>query len=287
MMTILPVVYLLFGVILGKTKLNIKTIASKLLTQYVIPLVIIWNITIHFDQMAGVILVAIGVMTGMFLFQKKRGKDSVRSLCFCYLNIGWLGLPIAHSLLGDDAARFMLAAYIGSSIFGNSIGASFLTKEAYSFKKVLITPAVVALLIGGALIPVHSYVEEYALPIYQACKFLMSFLGMMILGIWLSETKLDRTDTLVYVKSYFSRTFILGLLLAIGASATYLLGGSGVTVQLPWLFLICLLPPAANIIVLETSFLGAGTSAARISFETIISLIFIALYGLTLFSLPS
>lgn len=55
--------------------------------------------------------------------------------------------------------------------------------------------------------------------------------------------------------------------------------------QLPWLFLICLLPPDANILVLETSYLGTGTSAARIAVETMASIVVIAAYGIVVHSL--
>ncbi|WP_234480085.1 hypothetical protein [Erwinia sp. S38] len=45
------------------------------------------------------------------------------------------------------------------------------------------------------------------------------------------------------------------------------------------LYLFCLLPPAANIIVLETHYLGTGRSAKAISCGTCISIVAIAIYA--------
>ena len=120
---------------------------------------------------------------------------------------------------------------------------------------------------------------------YLVSKFLMSFLGMMILGIWLSETSLKKSDVLAYTKSYAFRILILTTVVLVVFGISQISNSEIVYQQLPWLFLICLLPPAANIIVLETSYLGTGTSAARISVETMVSIVVIAAYGIVVHSL--
>lgn len=280
MATLLPFIYLLVGILIGKRQLNVKTFSSLVLTKIVIPLIIIWNISLHLEEMAWVIALTMVSMLAIFACRHWMGKDAIRSLCFCYLNIGWLGLPIAHTLLGDEAARFVLAAYIGSSIVGNSIGANYLKKEAFSILKILSSPPVIALLIGCLLIPVGSDIEVYGYNVYVVSKFLMSFLGMMILGIWLSETSLKKSDVLAYTKSYAFRIVILSTVVLVVFGISQISNSEIVHQQLPWLFLICLLPPAANIIVLETSYLGTGTSAARISVETMVSIVVIAAYGI-------
>ncbi|CAH7135515.1 hypothetical protein VCHA49P379_230003 [Vibrio chagasii] len=48
---------------------------------------------------------------------------------------------------------------------------------------------------------------------------------------------------------------------------------------LAWIFLICLLPPTASIIVIETSYLGIGTTAARTYIETISGIVMIGVYS--------
>ncbi|PIJ48091.1 hypothetical protein BL250_17405 [Erwinia sp. OLTSP20] len=50
------------------------------------------------------------------------------------------------------------------------------------------------------------------------------------------------------------------------------------------LYLICLLPPAANIIVPETHYPGSGHSAKIITGETCLSLLAISLFAIAIFS---
>ncbi|EAP93710.1 hypothetical protein [Vibrio splendidus] len=285
MVILLPFVYLLVGILVGKNQLKVKTFSSFVLTKMVIPLIIIWNISLHSEEMVWVIALAMISMLSIFFFRHWMEKNVINNLCFCYLNIGWLGLPIAHALLGDTAARFVLGAYIGSSIIGNSIGANYLKKEVLSIKNILTSPPVIALIIGCLLIPVERDIEVFGYHIYILSKFLMSFLGMMILGIWLSETSLDKSDFLVYAKSYAFRILMLSTIVLVAFGISQILNSEVVHQQLPWLFLICLLPPAANIIVLETSYLGTGTTAARISVETIVSIVVIVVYGIVIHSL--
>ncbi|MER2495999.1 permease [Vibrio neptunius] len=285
MATLLPFIYLLVGFLVGKGQLNVKKFSSLVLTKLVIPVIIIWNISLHSEEMIGVIALTMMSMLAIFACRHWMGKDAIRSLCFCYLNIGWLGLPIAHALLGDEAARFMLAAYIGSSIVGNSIGANYLKKETFSILKVLASPPVIALLIGGLLIPVGRGIEVHGHTLYVVSKFLMSFLGMMILGIWLAETSLKKSDVLLYTRTYVLRIVTLSAMVLVVFGISQIANSEMLYHQLPWLLLICLLPPAANIIVLETSYLGTGTSAARISVETMVSIVVIAVYAIVLRSL--
>lgn len=285
MITLLPFLYLIIGFVVGKSSVNIKKISSLILTKFVIPLVIIWNVSLYIEQMVWVIGITILVMLVIFFIQDFFCKNSIKSLCSCYLNIGWLGLPISQALLGEDAARFVLAAYIGSSIFGNSLGSNFLTNEKISIIKVLSSPPVVALSIGCLLIPYGSFIETYAYYIYFVCKILMSFLGMMILGIWLSEVNLSLSDFSRYTITYFNRIFIFYILVVIAMSLSHIFGFEVLYHQLSWLFLICLLPPAANIIVLETYYLGTGSSAVRISIETIVSILSISIYGMIIYSI--
>ncbi|ECQ0328475.1 permease, partial [Salmonella enterica] len=49
------------------------------------------------------------------------------------------------------------------------------------------------------------------------------------------------------------------------------------------LYLFCFLPPAANIIVLETHYMGTGRSARTISCGTCISIIAITIYSVVIF----
>lgn len=91
-------------------------------------------------------------------------QKPIRNLCYFYLNIGWLGVPVATSLFGNGTASLFIAAYIGSTIFGNSVGLNMLG-HGISFRerclKLLKSPTVIVVIVGIALIPVGDNIAQY------------------------------------------------------------------------------------------------------------------------------
>ncbi|WP_038906629.1 AEC family transporter [Dickeya oryzae] len=277
-----PLLYLLMGFIAGHTPLEIKGRASALLTKFVIPLVIIFNIATH---RAGVFVIMLGmiVMMGvMLLVSRLQTRDPVQNLCFCYLNIGWLGLPVAGSLFGDGAAMVIIAAYVGSSLFGNSIGVGLMAQGQCwqtRLRQTLQAPPVWALAVGLATMPLAPQLEVYGKSAYDVLKFLMSFLGMAILGIWLSTTTIRATDFRQALWPFACRAGVFFILVSALIALCEPLGISLVTENKPTLYLLCLLPPAANIIVLETHYLKSGRSTSLIACGTCLSIVAIGVYA--------
>lgn len=282
MTMLLPLAYLLLGWLCGKTHWNVKTPASWLLTRFIIPLVIIYNLSTHFSSMAGIIVVTALAMVLMLMLARWLWGDAVKALCFAYLNIGWLGLPIASALFGNEAAAIIIAAYVGSSLVGNSLGASMLASDAFSLRKIIQTPPAIALAIGILLIPVGPWITQHVDGIYQLAKFLMSFLGMAVLGIWLAKTPLNRGNIGVELKAFLQRAATVFVLVSLLYACARIGHFALITDNAAVLYLFCLLPPAANIIVLETHYLGTGRSASMITCGTCISLVAIALYSLAI-----
>ncbi|HEZ3754890.1 TPA: permease, partial [Neisseria meningitidis] len=194
----LPLVYLFIGILIGKTPFRkIKGTFSVILSRWIIPFVIVYNITTYRDGMQYVMLWMIISMGLIILIGKRVDKDPVWNLCLCYLNIGWLGLPIVATLFGDEAAQVLISAYVGSSLFGNSVGVGLLLNNSNfisGLKKTLKSPPVVALVIGVSGIPLGHFVADYFGEVYFFSKMAMGILGMVILGIWLAEIKLNLND---------------------------------------------------------------------------------------------
>jgi len=274
-----PLLYLIMGWFIGKTTLDIKTVASWWLTKVIIPFVIVFNIATHFNAMGTVIIATAISMLIMLYIGRRMTNDPVMNLCFSYLNIGWLGLPVASALFGNGAALIVVAAYVGSSIVGNSVGAGLLSGNGFNLSKIVRTPPVLALLAGILLIPFSQQIAQACDEMYAAAKFLMSFLGMAILGIWLAKSKINAADFRLEVAPFIQRSGVLFLLISLLLLLARLCHQSLITDNAATLYLFCLLPPAANIIVLETHYLGSGRSARAISCGTCISIIAIALYA--------
>ncbi|AXE32644.1 permease [Chromobacterium phragmitis] len=276
-----PLLYLLMGLGLGRTSFEIKGRASALLTKLVIPLVIIYNIATHrpgvFAVMAGMMV----MMISLLLLSRIKTRDPVHNLCFSYLNIGWLGMPIASTLFGDGAAMVFIAAYVGSSLLGNSVGVGLMAQGSNLKTRMLETlkaPPVWALLVGVGCIPFGPQLEAHARPVYEVLKFLMSFLGMSILGIWLSATRLKMADFSQALKISILRAAAIAALVCLFIMLCRSLDIRLVLENQAALYMMCLLPPAANIIVLETHYMKSGRSASLIACGTCISIAAIGAY---------
>ncbi|MBD2813433.1 permease [Xenorhabdus sp. Flor] len=275
----LPLFYLLIGWLIGKTSWDIKVAISGLLTKFIIPIVIIFNISTHFNSMGGIIIVTALSMISLLGISRIFSRDPVTNLCFSYLNIGWLGLPVASTLFGDEASMIVISAYVGSSIIGNSIGAGLLSGRATDLKSIFKTPPIIALCIGIVLIPFEDEVQYVGEDIYKVAKFLMSFIGMAILGIWLSKIKISIQDFRNEISVFLVRSGVIAGLVTLLLFISFICDNKLITNNFSTLYLFCLLPPAANIIVLETRYLDSGRSARSISCGTCISIISIAIYA--------
>lgn len=276
-----PLFYLVAGFGLGQVPFDIKGRASALLTKIVIPTVIIFNIATHKSGVFAIMLGIIAMMSLMILISRLVTRDPVQMLCYCYLNIGWLGLPIATTLFGDEAAMVIVAAYVGSSLFGNSVGVGLMIHGQdwkTRLRQTLKAPPVWALLIGLAGIPFGAQIEHYARPAYDVLKFLMGFLGMAILGIWLSASSVKAADFKQALRPFLARLISIAVLISVFIAICQYFGVGLVTRNVPVLYLISLLPPAANIIVLETHYMKSGRSATTIACGTCFSIVAIALY---------
>lgn len=282
MMIFLPVVYMLAGWGLGRMGIDGRRLASMLLSRYAIPVVIIWNVATQFTLMGITLSLSIAVMGVVYMASQYFSRDPVQRLCFCYLNIGWLGLPIGTLLFGTEAATLMIAAYVGSSIFGNTLGTRILSNDNTNIKRLITSPPILSVAIGIALIPFHTLLTHYALFIYTTAKLAMSILGMAVLGLWLSNTQLCLSDVYKSIWPTLRRILIWAVIVTATALALHSMGVILTEPQWETLYLICLLPPAANIIVLETHYAGTGRSAITILCSTLISLALIMMYGGTM-----
>jgi predicted permease len=125
-------------------------------------------------------------------------------------------------------------------------------------KKVVFSPPVIALIISAILrlLQVQNFQEpSWVLHLYQFAKVGMVFTGMCVLGMWLRHTKVEKADLWHSVRVMLPK-------LMFGA-------------------IICsCLPPAANIVALETHYQGTGYSARYIAAGTIVSIVVILIFGL-------
>lgn len=286
MVLILPLLSFLIGYWGVQYLKPVRPVLAALLARVLIPVLIIYNMV--FYKAGSLWLMGFSIFSSIVLFSLFYyfAKDKLRALCFSYLNGVWLGLPFALAVFGTDAMSTMIALYIGGSLFGNvsAVIAVSQTRQDWTFilKNVLQSPPVIALSIAGVLsFWDFSHYEFH--PIlqwaYAANKFLVTFAGMCILGMWLRHVRIQLRDlkrSLVLISGRF--IFALGL-----AGIAYIfLPIPHQLLTYSVMMMYFLLPPAANIVALETHYQGTGHSAKYIASGTIASAILIGIYGLVL-----
>ena len=304
---ILPLLYL--GVGFGLATLlpehwgnHLKESASALLTCWIIPTVIVYIVATSRPEL---FFMAASTMVLMALLVRCSGfftNDPVQRLALVYLNAGIFGIPVVASFWGEEAVRLYVGAYIGNSVMGNILGTSLMRRETNTdglttsrtkptqkaavsavLRSLLTNRPIVAVAIGLICMPTGPFLNTHAAGIYRLITWVFSFVGLMVLGMWLSTARLHRTDlkqalgwavlrvVLVSVYSVGILTAAYWMHMHTGVHLDQLLAHPQV------LFILGVLPPAANIVILETHYRHEGTAAPVIAAGAVVSLGMIAL----------
>ena len=304
---ILPVLYL--GVGFGLATLlpehwgnHLKESASALLTCWIIPTVIVYIVATSRPEL---FFMAASTMVLMALLVRCSGfftNDPVQRLALVYLNAGIFGIPVVASFWGEEAVRLYVGAYIGNSVMGNILGTSLMRRETNTdglttsrtkptqkaavsavLRSLLTNRPIVAVAIGLICMPTGPFLNTHAAGIYRLITWVFSFVGLMVLGMWLSTARLHRTDLKqalgwAVLRVVLVSVYSVGILTAAywmhthtGVHLDQLLAHPQV------LFILGVLPPAANIVILETHYRHEGTAAPVIAAGAVVSLGMIAL----------
>ena len=309
---ILPLIYL--GVGFGLATLlpehwgnRLKESASALLTHWIIPTVIVYIVAtsrpeLFFMAASTMVLMALLVRCAAFFT-----NDPVQRLALVYLNAGIFGIPVVASFWGEEAVRLYVGAYIGNSVMGNILGTSLMRRETNTdglttsrakptrkavthkaavgavLRSLLTNRPIIAVAIGLICLPAGPFLNTHAAGIYRLITWVFSFVGLMVLGMWLSTARLHRTDLTQALRWAVLRVVLVSVYsVGILTAAHWMHTHTGVHLdQLlahpQVLFILGVLPPAANIVILETHYRHEGTAAPIIASGAVVSLGMIAL----------
>ena len=287
---LLPLGAFIFGLFIAQAKDiitdQIKTTLSSLLAKFFIPAVIVYNLV--FYQAGSLSLILYSFLSCIFLYYiyKIITKNQLNALCLSYTNMAWLGFPFAMALFGPSVSAAMVALYIGGSIFGNSWAVAALSTEQESWwnivKKVFKSPPVIAIilalicrLMGLQNLSEHQWIDW----IYSFAKIGMIFSGMCVLGIWLRRTRVHFSDVL---KSIQMAVFKVSCGAIICSLVYFFVPIPHLDQYIGAMFLIFCLPPAANIVALETYYQGTGESAKTIAAGTMVSCVIVCIFAVIL-----
>ena len=309
---ILPLLYL--GVGFGLAMLlpehwgnRLKESASALLTRWIIPTVIVYIVAtsrpeLFFMAASTMVLMALLVRCAAFFT-----NDPVQRLALVYLNAGIFGIPVVASFWGEEAVRLYVGAYIGNSVMGNILGTSLMRRETNTdglttsrakptrkavthkaavgavLRSLLTNRPIIAVAIGLICLPAGPFLNTHAAGIYRLITWVFSFVGLMVLGMWLSTARLHRTDLKQALRWAVLRVVLVSVYsVGILTAAHWMHTHTGVHLdQLlahpQVLFILGVLPPAANIVILETHYRHEGTAAPVIAAGAVVSMGMIAL----------
>lgn len=285
MALLFPLVAFICGLLLASAAVatQLKPLLSMLLARLLIPVVIIYNMVFYKTGSVMLILFAFFSCFILFIVYLKLSRDRLASLCFSYTNMAWLGFPVAIAIFGTEHSMAMTPLYIGVSIFGNSWAVTSVSSEQqaklYLLKKMLQSPPVIALMIAGVLrcFDVQHFQNTLLVEwIYTLAKWSMSFAGMCVLGMWLRKTKVHWVDIQTSARLAVLKMFC-GLILC--GLAYFFLPLPQINTYIGVMFLLFCLPPAANIVALETHYQGTGISAKYIASGTMVSVVVCVIYG--------
>lgn len=311
---LLPLLYLSLGIGLAlllpeRWGTRLKEEASTLMTRWIIPAVIIYTVATSRPEL---FFVAASTMVLMLLGVLGAGRitgDPVQKLAFVYLNAGLFGIPVVAGSWGEEAVRVYIGAYIGNSIMGNILGTSLLRggsgvdpmagesnvpadpratrSRSGTLRTVLrglrTSLPVIAVVIGLLSLPAGPFLSHHGAGFYRVLTWVFSFIGLIVLGMWLGAAKLHRADLTcaagwALLRAGFVSVYSIGVLVLArwahdmaGVHFDQLLAHPQV------LFILGVLPPAANIVILETHYRHEGTAAPVIAAGAVVSVGLIAL----------
>ena len=304
---ILPLLYL--GVGFGLAMLlpehwgnRLKESASALLTRWIIPTVIVYIVAtsrpeLFFMAASTMVLMALLVRCAAFFT-----NDPVQRLALVYLNAGIFGIPVVASFWGEEAVRLYVGAYIGNSVMGNILGTSLMRRETNTeeltnsrvkpaqkaavgavWRSLLTNRPIIAVAIGLICLPAGPLLNTHAAGIYRLITWVFSFVGLMVLGMWLSTARLHRTDLKQAVRWALLRVVLVSVYsVGVLTAARWMHTRTGMHLEQLMahpqvLFVLGVLPPAANIVILETHYRHEGTAAPVIAAGAVVSVGMIAL----------
>ena len=288
---------------------RLKESASALLTRWIIPAVIIYTVATSRPEL---FFVAASTMVLMVLGVLCAGRitgDPVQKLAFVYLNAGLFGIPVVAGFWGEEAVRVYIGAYIGNSIMGNILGTSLLRGDSSAgrpragegnapdalaprsrggtlrtvLRGLSTSPPVIAVVVGLLSLPAGPFLSQHGAGFYRVLTWVFSFIGMIVLGMWLGAAKLHRADLTraagwALLRAGLVSVYSVGVLaLARWAHDTAGVHFDQLLAHPQVLFILAVLPPAANIVILETHYRHEGTAAPVIAAGAVVSVGMIAL----------
>ena len=212
-----------------------------------------------------------GLLLSHLLFLKEgRERRAVLRIATAFPNCGFMGIPLASALLGEESVAYLSIYIVVFNLFCWTLGVRLFQPEAKtSLKSLLLNPGVMGLIGGGLVI---LYGRELplllAIPI-DAIAALNTPLAMLVMGFYVAGSSFRLGRDIVPVSLTIASRQVVIPLAAIGLC--WLLNLRG-----PWLMatmVACVAPPAMNAMMFAQKFGGdARLGAVLTTYANLISI---------------
>ena len=195
------------GYLCGKTKmLNDKTVKSitDIVLYIVCPCVIIENFIRPFDHgMLGGLLMTgaaafcihiIAIVVAMLVFPDKTPeRNRVYRFALIFSNCGYMSLPMQQAILGSDGVFFGAVYIVVFNIVMWTFGVWLSSGDGKSLsaKKILLNPCIIGMAVGFVIFLTSLPMPEIIVKPIGFMADLNTPLPMMIVGYYLSQTKIS------------------------------------------------------------------------------------------------
>ena len=204
---------------------------------------------------------------------------------FSFFNVAFFGIPTVTALFGPEQLTIVICAYIGTALYGDTIGYYLVARTklpvGQAVSKVFKIPLLYAFLIGLVLNLNGVKPPEAWTPVLDGLGWVVSALGMLMIGFNLSGVKLKTVDYSRLTRITAART--VGAILLMGGLlwAEYAWVGELDTKSRQVLALIPFFPVAVTVTVFA-SFLETEeqSAASLVAFTAFVSLLLVPLVSL-------
>ena len=225
---LLPVIaFIGVGYLLRKKFQFNPAIISKPLLYFFIPVLVIYNVL---EASASKILV-IPVLTFLFAlgmnlpaifaqrtFASKENPHLLKS-SFTFFNVLFFGIPTVKALFGEGAVSILITIFLGTALYGDIIGYYQVAKTRFSSKKavkeVLKIPYVYVFVVAISVKLFAVEVPEGLAPVMNVAGWLVSALGMTIVGLQLTTVDFKKLPSLYFSKLLGFRAISAGLVIGL------------------------------------------------------------------------
>lgn len=217
---------LLLGFFAGrKLKVDRESIV-KLLVYLIVPSVFFTNIairgiewrwfwvTIWFFGVSAVFCF-VTLALAKWIFKERSATTHLAAFCVSGSNCGYSFLPLAVFLFGESILPVLTVFILGYTLFESSIGFYVLARGRSSakqaFLKVIRIPAIYAVILGALVREIPGFKGDYLIDIAPYLRGTFTVLGMIVLGLGLSEIRKFRFNLGFISYTFFMKMFLCPL----------------------------------------------------------------------------